>query len=42
MLSVGVSVNLVRNVPSANGRYCLPGVSVGQHLPALAEPVKPG
>ena len=42
VLYVGGSVNLVRNVASGNGRTCLPGVSVEQYLPALAEPVKPG
>ena len=42
VLYVGVSVNLVRNVAIGNGRTCLPGVSVEQHMPALAEPVKPG
>ena len=42
VLDVGVSVNLVRNVANANGRSCVPGVSTEQHIPALAEPVKPG
>ena len=42
VLDVGVSVNLVRNVATYNGRSCVPGPSVEQHLPALAEPVKPG
>ena len=41
VLDVGVSVNLVRNVARDNGRTCLPGI-VEQHLPALAEKVKPG